>query len=145
MCGVRDSGGRDGQYGRGGRGIGRSQIIINGVDVLDQTLNFTADEWNILGWNGGRSHVSHEREQMNGRGHGGQCGVRYGVRGYGSGGGPRNVHEFNTNKGGGNNEGQKKSQGNVQGGKVQGKGYGDRNGVDKGGQKDTGFGRGAYI
>ena len=53
MCGVRDSGGRDGQYGRGGRGIGWSQIIINGVDVLDQTLNFTADEWNSLGWNGG--------------------------------------------------------------------------------------------
>ena len=68
-CGVRgrggvrgcDSwmhGGRDGDEGggrdkRGGRSGGISQTVINGVDVLNPTRHFTANEWTRLGWNSG--------------------------------------------------------------------------------------------
>ena len=55
---MRDGsdGGRIGGRDRKGvRDGGRIQTTINGSDVLDLTLNFTANEWNRLFWNGGRA------------------------------------------------------------------------------------------
>ena len=47
-------------------------MIINGIDVLDPTRLFTAQEWEALGYNGGQAYVMQARECMNsqgGRGH----------------------------------------------------------------------------
>ena len=72
MRGGHDGAGRSGQDLRGGSSGGRSRTMINGVDVLDMTPNFTADEFTSLGWNGGREYVARARERMNGRGRGGR-------------------------------------------------------------------------
>jgi hypothetical protein len=60
--------GRGGR-GRGGRG-GRNQAthVINGIDVSDPNRSFTAQEWEALGPNNGRSIVLQMRERLNGRG-----------------------------------------------------------------------------
>ena len=58
MRGGRDGAGRSRQDRRGGRRGGQSKTVINGVDVLDPTHNFTANGWNSLGCNGGRAYVA---------------------------------------------------------------------------------------
>ena len=98
-------------------GGGRSQIVINVVDVLDPTRNFTGNERTSLGWNGGQDYVALERGRMNLRG----CGIQGGGHGSGKGYefryGPRNVNSLNANKSVRHYEGQ-------QGGQVQGQGSG---------------------
>jgi hypothetical protein len=59
-------GGRNYQ-GRGGRTHNRGHTI-NGIDVTDPNRNFTAQEWEALGPNNGRTIVMQMRERANGRG-----------------------------------------------------------------------------
>ena len=68
MCGGHYGAVRGGKYGIGGNRGGRSQTMINSVDVSYPNSNFTANEWNSLGWNGGWVYVSQVRDNMNGRG-----------------------------------------------------------------------------
>ena len=98
MCGGRDSSKRGGKDGRGGRSGGRSQTIINGVDISDTTRNFTVNEWTSLGWNGGWAYVFQCQERMNGRGSGIRGGDRDGGRKYGCGGAPHNVKKLTPRK-----------------------------------------------
>ena len=58
MRGSRDGEIRGGRDRRRGMSGGRSQMMINGVDVLDPTCYYTADEWTRLGWNYGRVYLS---------------------------------------------------------------------------------------
>jgi hypothetical protein len=59
-------GGRNYQR-RGGRTYNRGNTI-NGIDVTDPNRNFTAQEWEALGPNGGRTMVMQMRERANNRG-----------------------------------------------------------------------------
>ena len=59
-------GGRNYQ-GRGGRAH-TTRNSINGIDVTDPNRNFTAQEWEALAPNGGRTIVLQMRECANGRG-----------------------------------------------------------------------------
>ena len=91
----RGKGGSRGRYGgRGdvrdggrGRGGGNHRTVINGVDVSNPTRSFTEQEWDSLGYDGGRAYVVQARERMNNRGGGrGRDGGRgrYGQRAVGS-------------------------------------------------------------
>ena len=66
--------------------------MINVVDVLDTTRNFTANERTSLGWNGGQEYVAPERGRMNLIGCGIQGGSHDSGRGYGFRYDPRNVN-----------------------------------------------------
>ena len=47
-------------------------MVINVVNVLDPTSNFTGNERTSLGWNGGQAYVAQEHGLMNGRRRGSQ-------------------------------------------------------------------------
>ena len=104
---------------------------------MDPARKFTANEWNSLGWNGGRAYVANVRERMNVIGHGGRVQGRDGGREYRRGGGPCNVNELNSNNSGRHNEYQ-------QGGQRKGQGHRVRHSRDKGGHNGTIFGRSDY-
>ena len=53
--------------------------MINGIDISNPTRNFTDQEWDALGPNGGRAIVQQMRDRVNGRGRG--RGGRSGGRG----------------------------------------------------------------
>ena len=134
VCDGAGRGGRDRREGRSGR---RNQTTINGVDVLDPTRNFTADEWTSLGWNSGWAYIDQAREHMNRIERGGRGGGRDGGRGYVRGGGPLNVNELNSSNSGKHDEGR-------HGGQGEGKGHRELNGGDKIGRNGTVFSHGAY-
>jgi hypothetical protein len=129
--GGRARGRTGNRSGRGGRGRGGRQQpshIINGIDVSDPNRNFTAQEWEALGPNNGRSIVLQMRERANGRGNRGGRGPARGrgrdnertVSAAGEGERERDVHfEDDANRD-----------------------NGTRN--ERGGRNGRGFGRGAY-
>ena len=122
-------GGRGRRDGRGQTGRGRgaqATHIINGIDVSDPNRNFTADEWEALGPNNGRTTVLQLRERNNTRGNRDERGR---ARGRGRGNNTRNVSatgvdEANHDVKHGENDGTRSS--------------------DRGGRNGRGFGRGAY-
>ena len=117
------------RHGRGGRGRssgrgGRASHIINGIDVSDPNRSFTAQEWEALGPNNGRTTVLQMRERANraggrdGRGRGQEA------RGRGNGGCNIGAVSFEGN----DNETELTSTSNS----------------DRGSRNGRGFGRGAY-
>jgi hypothetical protein len=88
-------GGGQGDHGWGGRG-GRSYgHVINRIDVLlDPNRSFTAQEWEALGPDGGRTTVMQMRERLSGRGGRESRGQGRGARGVGT--NERNVSATNT-------------------------------------------------
>ena len=122
-------GGRGRRDGRGQTGRGRgaqATHIINGIDVSDPNRNFTANEWEALGPNNGRTTVLQLRERNNTRGNRDGRGR---ARGRGRGPNTRNVSatgvdEANHDVEHGENDGTRSS--------------------DRGGRNGRGFGRGAY-
>jgi hypothetical protein len=117
--------GRDGGRGRGG-GL-QSRTVINGVDASNPTRSFTDQEWDSLGYDGGRAYVVQARERMNNRGGGrGQDGGRgrYGQRGVGS--AQRGDQQAETEQVGSTES------------------TGGRGRSKRGGQNGRGFGRNAY-
>ena len=144
MRGGRDGGERGVRGRRCGRGGGRIQTMINGVDVSDPTRNFTANEWNSLGWNGGRAYVAQTWERINRIRSGGQGGGHYAGRGYGRGGGLFNVNELNAKKVGEHDEGYQVEHRHGQGEQGLGQGRGSGHGGDRIGCNGTRSVRGAY-
>jgi hypothetical protein len=117
--------------GRGGRGRGGRQQpshVINGIDVSDPNRNFTAQEWEALGPNNGRSTVLQMRERASGRGN-------RGGRSHGRGRGRDNERTVSA-AGKGEREREVHFEDDAN------RDEGTRN--ERGGRNGRGFGRGAY-
>eukprot|EP00957_Ditylum_brightwellii_P180245 13730996-Ditylum_brightwellii.AAC.1 len=104
------------------------QTVINGVDVLSPTHNFTSQEWEELHFNGGRDYVTNAKERMNNSAktnNNGGCGHGH--------------EEHNNGEGGGHNIGA------VGNSKNQNDNNSPQNGNDNCcGQNGHGFSYGAY-
>jgi hypothetical protein len=117
-------GGRNYQR-RGGRTYNRGNTI-NGIDVTDPNRNFTAQEWEALGPNGGRTMVMQMRERANNRGgRDGRGRGREQARGWGNAG--RNVSFAGVND-------QTEDTSELT----------NTQNSERGGRNGRGFGRGAY-
>jgi len=121
--GGRGSGRGDRGRGRGGRG----NHVINGIDVSDPNRSFTAQEWEALGPNGGRTTVMQMRERLSGRGGREGRGRGRGARGTGT--NERNVSATNTQQYEGEDQDADTST---------------ITSSERGGRNGRGFGRGAY-
>jgi hypothetical protein len=122
--GGRGNGRGDRGRGHGGRSYGNH--VINGINVSDSNCSFTAQEWEALGPNGGRTTVMQMQERLSGRGGRENRGRGRGAQGAGT--NERNVSATNTQE-------------------YEGEDDADTSTItssERDGQNGRGFGRGAY-